>query len=289
MTLGRSCSLVRRIVVAVGLLLIAVGMESSVTTALTSPQFLRVGQDTASLAYHEINSDDERIGVLCLTGFRSDMTGSKALALEAYCQRAKRHYVRFDYRGHGASTGNFEDLCLSDWINDGLSLVDQLFHKNRRIVLVGSSMGAWIAIHIALQRRIVAGIVTVAAAPDFTETLWNELSPQQQTQLQQTRVYYRPSKYSPDDPYPITYKLMMDGRKWLLLEKEEVIPFHGPIHLLHGRDDNDIPWQVSLKLSRLMKNAKLTLVEKGDHRFSSPSDLATLVESVDQVLADLEE
>ncbi|MEQ1705346.1 MAG: alpha/beta hydrolase [Rickettsiales bacterium] len=217
--------------------------------------------------------------VIFMGGFKSDMTGSKATALEASCKERGQRFIRFDYTGHGKSSGKFQEGTIGAWKNDALAIIDKLGAEKN--ILVGSSMGAWIALLCALERREkVAGIAGIASAPDFTEKLiWERLNGEQKEILQKEGVYYAPSCYG-EEPYPITLKLIEEARNHLLLGKE--IKLDMPVCLLHGTNDEDVPWQVSTTLLQLItsKNSRLTLVKDGNHRLSEPAQLNMMCEAV---------
>jgi pimeloyl-ACP methyl ester carboxylesterase len=221
-----------------------------------------------------------------LTGFRSDMTGGKALHLEAHCARAGRAFLRFDYRGHGASGGRFEEGCIGDWCADALAVLDEVV--TGPVVLVGSSMGGWIMLLVALARtERVRGLVGLAPAPDFTRDLIAaKLTPEQAATLARDAVILAPSAYG--DPVPITRRLLEDGERHLLLDRP--IPFRGPVHLLHGQQDPDVPWQTSLRLAACLESAAVTveLVKDGDHRLSRDEDLRRIAAALDRVLEQVE-
>ncbi len=214
----------------------------------------------------------------------SDMTGGKALALEAFCRRRGQAFVRFDYAGHGQSSGKFEDGTIGDWTADALAVLDGLTSGPQ--VIVGSSMGGWIALNLALARpHRVAALVGVAAAPDFTEDLmWHEFPPEAQMLLETDGVIYEPSDYS-DKPYPITMKLIQEGRDHLLLRGD--IAFDRPVRLLHGMLDTDVPWKRSLLLAEKLQSqdVRVILVKDGDHRLSRDQDLELLTNTVNEFLA----
>ena len=218
-----------------------------------------------------------------LPGFRSDMEGTKALALDAWAARNGRAMLRFDYAGHGASGGRFEDGTIGRWADDAVTVLDRL--SEGPAVLVGSSMGGWIALLLALRRpERVAGLVGIAAAPDFTETLiWPELSFEQRAALMSEGRILLPSEYG--DPTPVTRALIEDGRRHLLLDAP--INLQCPVRLLHGQRDPDVPWQVSLLLAERIagEDVRLHLVKDGDHRLSRPSDLALLETVVAELAA----
>lgn len=216
--------------------------------------------------------------VIFLGGFKSDMTGAKATALEAASQARGQRFVRFDYTGHGQSSGDFRDGTIGAWKGDALAVIDRL--GGERVVLAGSSMGAWIALLCALERPQVMGLVGVASAPDFTEKLiWEKLDAVQQKQLLDEGVYYAPSCYG-EDAYPITRGLIEEARGHVLLDRSIALSI--PIRLIHGTQDEDVPWRMSVQLMERLASAdvSLTLVKGGDHRMSGPEQLALLCETV---------
>lgn len=225
-------------------------------------------------------------GVLFLGGFRSDMTGGKAVALEGWARRAGHAFVRFDYQGHGVSSGAWEDCTIGLWLDDALAVLDACTQGPQ--ILVGSSMGGWIATLVALARPDrVAGLVCVAPAPDFTERLiWDRLSPGQRRDLLDMGSFLQPSAYDPAG-YRITRRLVEEGRAHLLLGRP--IAVGCPVRLLHGQRDADVPWTLSLDLARDLEAAdvRVTLVKDGDHRLSRPRDIALLLRTVSDLAADL--
>jgi len=234
------------------------------------------------LAYDQL--DGAGPGVVFLGGFRSDKEGTKALYLEDWAARRGRAFLRFDYSGHGQSSGDFLDGSIGDWFEDALAIIDALAYGPQ--VLVGSSMGGWISLLIALAApQKVAGVVTIAAAPDFTEDdMWAGFDARQRERLLADGQVELPSDYS-DDPYVITRKLIEDGRKNLILRSPVPMPF--PVRFLQGTDDADVDRSVA---DRLMHQAegediRLTLVKGADHRFSSPDCLALIVHSLEDVIA----
>jgi pimeloyl-ACP methyl ester carboxylesterase len=251
------------------------------TAVLTGPAILKSGRGV-SIAYH--STPGKSPGVMFCGGFMSDMTGGKALALEAYCRARGQAFIRFDYAGHGQSSGRFEDGTIGDWAQDALAVLDGLTKGPQ--VIVGSSMGGWIALKLALARPDrVAALVGVAAAPDFTEDLmWHEFPPEAQMLLETEGVIYEPSEYS-EKPYPITMRLIQEGRDHLLLRGD--IPFERPVRLLHGMLDTDVPWKRSLLLAEKLqsRDVRVTLIKDGDHRLSREQDLALLTAAVDELLA----
>ncbi len=240
------------------------------------PSFLELS-DNHRIAY--VLSEGTLPCVIFLGGFKSDMTGTKANALEESCKERGQRFIRFDYTGHGKSSGNFKDGTIGAWKNDALAIIDRLGAEQN--ILVGSSMGAWISLLCALERRgKLVGLVGVASAPDFTEKLiWEQLKTEQREQLQSNGVYYAPSCYG-EEPYAITMKLIEEARHHLLLG--ERISIDIPVRLLHGTLDEDVPWQISAILLQLIssKDASLTLIKGGNHRLSEPEQLNMMCEAV---------
>ena len=221
--------------------------------------------------------------VVFLGGFRSDMTGTKAVALEAWAERTGHAFLRFDYLGHGQSSGRFEEGTIGRWLDDSLAAIDAL--TEGRLVLVGSSMGGWLSLLVARQRpERLAGLVLIAAAPDFTERmLLQKLSPEDRVLLQREGRLERPSQYSPE-PSVFTWKLIEEGRDHLVLDKPLALPC--PVRLLHGQSDPDVPWEYSLQIARHLEAPEVvtTFVKDGDHRLSTPADIARLVATVEELV-----
>lgn len=220
--------------------------------------------------------------VVFLTGFRSDMTGDKATALAGFCEAHGQALLRVDYSGHGTSGGAFEDGSIGAWTQDALCAIDRL--TEGRVVLVGSSMGGWIAL-LAAQARAdrVSALVGIAAAPDFTERLmWDAFTPAQKQALLTEGVVDVPSEYG--GPYPITRRLIEDGRQHLLLGRP--IAVRCPVRLLHGQRDADVPWETALKIAAAVESAdvEVTLVKDGDHRLSRPHDLERLLQVLGRLI-----
>lgn len=203
------------------------------------------------------------------------MTGTKALWIENWARARGRACLRFDYRGHGASSGDFLDGSIGDWADDAMTAVSRLTSGPQ--ILVGSSMGGWIA--LILARRMperIAGLIGIAAAPDFTEDgIWAGIGQDQRDALMAAGRIEQPSEYS-DQPYVITRRLIEDGRHHLVLRTPMNLPF--PVRLLQGTADADVPVAVALRLLGHMDcpDARLTLVKDADHRFSGPRELALI-------------
>ena len=226
-------------------------------------------------------------GVVFLGGFMSDMTGTKATALEAHCRAGGRAFLRFDYQGHGASSGAFADGTIGTWAGDAIDAIDS-FPEGPQILL-GSSMGGWLMVLAALARpERVAGLVGVAAAPDFTDDLmWDEMPEPVRRTLVRDGVWHEPSQYS-ETPYPITLRLIEEGRDHVVLRAP--IPLACPVRLLHGVEDQDVPWRQSQRLMEQIASpdVTLTLIKDGDHRLSRPQDLARLTTAVDEIADQVE-
>ena len=227
-------------------------------------------------------------GVFWLGGFKSDMQGTKAVALDAWAAKAGRACTRFDYSGHGESGGAFTDGTIGRWLEESVAVFERFARGPQ--VLVGSSMGGWIALLLAreLRQRAVAGsklagMVLIAPAADFTEELmWKKFSPEVKRQIETMGSWQRPSDYSPE-PYVITRGLIEDGRKHLLLGG--LIETGCPVRILQGVQDADVPWQHAMELSsRLARDdVVMTLVKDGDHRLSRPEDIERLIAAVQEL------
>jgi pimeloyl-ACP methyl ester carboxylesterase len=217
--------------------------------------------------------------IVFLGGLRSDMTGTKASFLRAWCETRGRAFLRFDYTGHGASDGRFEEGSIGAWAADSLSIIDAV--TAGPLVLVGSSMGGWVMLEVALAipGRVV-GLVGIAAAPDFTEELmWDTFSEAQKAALMEEGVITLANPYDPAG-YPIGRALIEDGRTRLRLRAP--IPIAAPTRLLHGQKDAEVPWQTSLRLAERLavEDVRVTLIKDGDHRLSREADLALLGETL---------
>lgn len=218
--------------------------------------------------------------VMFLGGFRSDMEGTKAVWLDDWARARGRAFVRFDYSGHGASGGRFEEGCIGDWAEDAAAVLALV---NGPAVLVGSSMGGWIALLLARAAPgRVAGLVTVAAAPDFTEDgMWGGFDAATRARLMAQGRVEVASAYG--EPYVITRRLIEDGRERLVLREALELPF--PVRMLQGTADRDVEEAVALRLlgHATGPDIRLTLVKGADHRFSSPACLALIGQAVEEV------
>ncbi|MDB2414561.1 alpha/beta hydrolase [Rickettsiales bacterium] len=240
--------------------------------------------DDKFIAYHHIEGKENKPAILFLSGFMSDMNGLKATALEDFCRKKGYSYTRFDYFGHGQSSGEFNDGTIGQWKQNALDILDKVTKGPQ--ILVGSSMGGWIALLIALQRADrIAGLVGIAAAPDFTESLiWEKLSPEDKKKIKSDGVIYQDCDYG-DDPYPITMNLIEEGRNHLLLDKDK-LDINVPVRLLHGALDQDVPYNYSVNIGELVTsdNMCVNIVFDGDHRMSEPKHIELICNTIDELI-----
>ena len=243
------------------------------------PSFLET-EPGRRIAYHR--SEGAQPGVVFLGGFMSDMEGTKALALEDWAMRRGRAFLRFDYSGHGQSTGAFTDGCIGDWAADARAVIEAVTSGPQ--VFVGSSMGGWVATLLASQIPWkLAGFVGIAAAPDFTEdSMWRDFTEEERARLMAEGRVDLPSDYG--EPYPITKRLIEDGRENLVLRKPLKIDV--PVRLLQGTEDADVERAVALNLLDHIDgpDVRLTFVRHADHRFSEPETLALVENTLDELL-----
>ena len=239
----------------------------------------------ATIAYRQIGGKTP--GVVFLGGFMSDMQGTKAIELECYCREVGHAFTRLDYSGHGESSGDFEDGTIGAWLDDSLAVIDKC--TEGPLIIIGSSMGGWIMLLAALARPDrVAGLIGIAAAPDFTRDLmWDRFGDDIKEILEKDGVYYQTSEYG-EEAYTITMKLIEDGDNRLLLDRP--IPLHCPGHLLHGMRDKSVPWMTTSRIAEkiLSEDVRISLVKDGDHRLSRDQDIARLRLALGELLADVE-
>jgi pimeloyl-ACP methyl ester carboxylesterase len=248
-------------------------------------QFIDIGTGQAARRIALRLREGAAPGLVWLGGFKSDMKGTKAVALDEWAGANGRACLRFDYSGHGESGGDFADGTIGRWLEDSAAVFQRF--ANGPQVLIGSSMGGWLALLLARELRqrgggagSVAGLVLIAPAVDFTEELmWKKFSPEVQRQIEREGSWQRPSQYS-EAPYAITRGLIEEGRKHLLLGG--LIETGCPVRILQGVQDPDVPWQHAVELSsRLARDdVVLTLVKDGDHRLSRPEDIERLIAAV---------
>jgi pimeloyl-ACP methyl ester carboxylesterase len=248
-------------------------------------KFLSVGTGPAARRIAVRMRQGAAPGLFWLGGFKSDMRGTKAEALDQWARDHGRAMTRFDYSGHGESGGNFTDGTIGRWLEESLAVFDACCRGAQ--IVIGSSMGGWLALLLAreLARRAlaepsIASLVLVAPAVDFTEELmWKRFPPEVKREIEEQGVWARPSQYS-NEPYPITRGLIEEGRTHLLLD--DMIETGCPVRILQGVQDPDVPWQHAVELtSRFARDdVVLTLVKDGDHRLSRPEDIERLIAAV---------
>jgi len=237
--------------------------------------------DGETLAYRR--REGRGPGIVFLGGFMSDMTGTKAEALDRFCAARGQAYLRFDYFGHGASSGAFKDATIGRWLEDAVAVLDDLTEGPQ--VLVGSSLGGWIMLLLARARpERVKALVGIAAAPDFTEDLmWAEFTAEQRAAITRDGFLRMPSAYDPAG-YLYTLALIEEGRRHLVLRGP--IAIDCPVRLLHGMQDADVPWRTSLAIAERLqsRDVRVTLLKDGDHRLSTEADLALLTATLEPLL-----
>lgn len=245
---------------------------------MSEPQYHETVQGRR-LAYHRTQGEGPTI--VFLGGLRSDMTGTKALHLEEWARVTGRAFLRFDYSGHGESSGSFEEGCIGDWAEDTAAALHAL--TSGTLILVGSSMGGWQALLAAraMPERL-CGLVTIAAAPDFTEDgMWASFTEAQRAEILKQGHIALPSEYG--EPMIVTHRLIEDGREHLVLRDPLALPM--PTRMLQGTDDADVDQSVALRLLAHAEgpDIRLTLVKGADHRFSTPECLALIVNAIEEV------
>ena len=230
------------------------------------------------IAYNK--TEGKSPGVVFCGGFRSDKEGSKALFLEELCKELGHAFIRFDYFGHGESHGDFVDGTIGQWKDDVIKVLDELTEGPQ--IIVGSSMGGWLTLLAAKERpKKVKSLIGIASAPDFTEELlWQAFDEFRQKKLEKEGVIQIPNCYEDEEPYPITIKLIEEGREHLLLEDE--IKINCPIRLLHGMDDEDVPYEYSTSIAEMVTSddVEVHLLKDAGHRMSGEKELALLKETL---------
>lgn len=230
---------------------------------------------------------DTKPGVVWLGGFKSDMLSTKAERIANWAAANGRAFLRFDYSGHGESAGRFEDGTIGAWSAQSLAMIRRLTRGPQ--ILVGSSMGGWIALLVARElarmgeAERLAGMVLIAPAVDFTQALmWPQLPESARRDIAEKGVWMRPTQYAPE-PYPVTRALFEDGRNHLLFDAP--IRSHCPVHILQGMQDPDVPWKHAMKLVEHLGEdpVALTLIKDGDHRLSREEDIARLLAAIEGI------
>ncbi|MFO1149847.1 MAG: alpha/beta hydrolase [Alsobacter sp.] len=262
---------------------------TSAEPQLQDVRFLRVGQGGAARRIATRARPGRGPTVVWLGGFRSDMASSKADHLDRWAAGRGQSYLRFDYSGHGLSEGRFEEGTIGRWLEDARAA---LAEAGPAPILVGSSMGGWLALLAALglkaEGRPASGLVLIAPAVDFTEALmWAAMPDEARRAVMGEGVWLRPSLYSAE-PYPITRGLIEDGRRHLLFDGPPIVA-GCPVHILQGMQDPDVPWSHAMRLVEHMPgdDVVITLVRDGDHRLSRPQDLERLSATLDGLLAEV--
>lgn len=260
------------------------------------PAFIEVGEGNGrrriavrARAGSAPGSTSRAPGLFWLGGFNSDMRGTKALALDEWAAKNGRACVRFDYSGHGRSGGAFIDGTIGRWLEESVAVFEQ-FCRGPQVV-IGSSMGGWMALLLAraIANRAaspasLAGLVLIAPAPDFTEQLmWNGFSPDIREEILTKGVWMRPSEYGDGTPYPITRALIEEGRNHLLLGS--AIEVGCPVRILQGAQDPDVPWQHAFALAHRLPadDVVMTMIQDGDHRLSRPQDIARILAAIAEI------
>lgn len=251
------------------------------------PAFIDVGEGAAHRRIAVRARSGRRPGLFWLGGFNSDMRGTRALALDAWAAEHGRACVRFDYSGHGESGGKFADGTIGRWLEESVAVFTQFCSGPQ--VVIGSSMGGWMALLLAreiarrgIKSASLAGLVLIAPAPDFTDALmWKGFPPEVREEIMTRGVWHRPSQYG--DPYPITRALIEEGRNHLLLGS--AIEVGCPVRILQGAQDPDVPWRHAFALAERLpaEDVVLTMIQDGDHRLSRPQDIARMMAAVAEI------
>ncbi|MBX2879191.1 MAG: alpha/beta hydrolase [Granulosicoccus sp.] len=228
-------------------------------------------------------ADDTVPHLMFCGGFHSSMSGNKATEIHKLCQRKSWNYTRFDYRGHGASDGSLDKLTLHDWLDDTLAVLDACQGPT---LVIGSSMGAWLACLAALRRpESVSALLLLAAAPDFLQELIEpSLGATEQWDLQQGKTIELPNNYA--EPHPVTQELLESGKSLSLLNSDDIGTLHCPVRLLHGTGDHDVPYTLSVRLMEKLANPKatLTLLNHVDHRVSDAHSIDQIVKLISELV-----
>lgn len=275
--------------------------KRSMTNAISdAPSFIDVGEGPSARKIAVRSRAGQGPGLIWLGGFKSDMQGTKALALDGWAKDHGRASVRFDYSGHGESGGDFADGTIGRWLEESVAVFEQ-FCEGPQIV-IGSSMGGWMALLLAREIRkrqgnaqgnepeqqqakaSLAGLVLIAPAPDFTEELmWKNFSAAVKKEIETKGVWFRPSEYGDGSPYPITRNLIVEGRNHLVLGS--AIDLGCPVRILQGAKDPDVPWQHAFALTHRLPadDVVLTMIQDGDHRLSRPQDIARILAAVAEI------
>lgn len=261
------------------------------TREIPPPQFLALAEcGGLKLAWRRVEAagdGEKRPGVVWLGGFKSDMLSTKAERIAQWARERGRAFMRFDYSGHGESEGAFADGTIGQWARQSQAMICELTRGPQ--ILVGSSMGGWIALLVARalatrgEQDRLAGLVLIAPAVDFTqELMWDKMPEAARKDIETKGFWLRPTQYAPE-PYPVTRALIEDGRNHLLFGS--VISAHCPVHILQGMEDPDVPWTHALKLVEHLAGdpVALTLIKDGDHRLSRDEDIERLLRAISEI------
>jgi len=242
---------------------------------LSAPVYGGIKENKIAYKKSDGSGDKQSPGLIWCGGLKSDMEGSKATALHDWADNEGRAYLRFDYFGHGVSTGKFGEGTVSRWAEDTIQVIDELTEGPQ--ILIGSSMGAWTSLIAAMARPDrIKGLLLIAPAPDFTEKLmWAGFNEEIRKTIMEEGVYYEPSDY--DEPYEISRKLILDGRDNQILDS--ALTFDGPVRILQGRLDTSVPWDYPHRIMEALtsEDVEMTLVKNGDHSLSTPADINRLI------------
>src|SRR3954447_11276523 len=264
--------------------------KRSMTNAIPDPvlDFIEIGEGPSARRIAVRRRAGQGPGLFWLGGFKSDMLGTKAAALDAWAYEHGRASVRFDYSGHGESGGEFADGTIGRWLEESVAVFEQFCDGPQ--VVIGSSMGGWMALLLAreIKKRsgnaALAGLVLIAPAPDFTEELmWKNFSAEVKKEIETKGLWLRPSEYGDGSPYPITRNLIEEGRNHLVLGS--AIDLGCPVRILQGAQDPDVPWQHAFALTHRLPadDVVLTMIQDGDHRLSRPQDIARILAAVAEI------
>ncbi|MBT4921405.1 MAG: alpha/beta hydrolase [Rickettsiales bacterium] len=237
-----------------------------------------------NIAYDQITGN--KFDLVFLPGLKSDRMGAKALYLERYAEEHDLGNIRFDYLGHGDSDGNFAECGIDEWLENSLNVINNL--AQNPVILIGSSLGGWLALLAAQRKQTkIKALITLAAAPDFTENLiWGNFSDDIKAFIHGGGIYNLPSDDC-DGEYPISKKLIESGRQHLLLNSDDPIKIDIPSFFIHGEKDKDVPFETSMKIFGKItsEKKKLILRKNSDHRLSSDSDLRILASVIDGIIS----
>nr|XP_060626616.1 palmitoyl-protein thioesterase ABHD10, mitochondrial [Anolis sagrei ordinatus] len=249
----------------------------------SSPSFLN-RTDLPKLAYHKLKGKNP--GVVFLPGLFSNMNGEKAIALEDYCKSVGHAFVRFDYRGCGGSDGSTKESTLGKWRKDVLSILDELTQGPQ--ILVGSSLGGWLMLHAAIARpEKVAALVGVAVAADHLVATFQQLSVEVKKEIEEKGEWRMPTKHNEEGFYSVPYELIQEAENHCVLNSP--LPIKCPVRLIHGLKDDDVPWQISMKIAECVVGGDVDVILRkgGSHRMKEKEDIKLIVYTVEDLIEQL--